>query len=392
MRKNCYKTAESVSTGHPDSCTDYIVNSILDEYLAQDPNARVAIDGVFKNTYLTLGGEITSTAKVDIPEVVKRCLKEIGYDFEPDITLHIYEQSPDIALGTNDNVGGAGDQGTITGYACNDNGAMIPLEKALADALIRDMYFNKRQLYKFIKSDMKSQITLHYDEEGNFTVDTVIFACQHSEETDEETIKQIVIDSFIEVAQDFNLTLGAITDTKYIVNGTGKFIIGGPEADSGEVGRKIVVDSYGVSVPVGGGTYNGKDPSKVDRSAAYMARYVAKNIIAANLADECLITVSYCIGHADPISVEYDFKGTEKAPTQAIIDACNELFSFKPADIINTLNLKQPIYAQAGAICHFGLENKPLITNPDDTVSIPWEQIDKATELWETVKYHIHNN
>ena len=391
MRKNCYRTAESVSCGHPDSCTDYIVNSILDEYLAQDPNARVAIDGVFKSTYLTLGGEITSTAKVDIPEVVKRCLKEIGYEFEPNITLHIYEQSPDIALGTNEEVGGAGDQGTITGYACKGPRNM-PLEKALADEIVRLMFTRTRLIDDSIKSDMKSQVTLHYDNDGIPHITTVVFACQHTEGTTQEHILSLVQASTLNAMERCELDVEEFGNIRFVINGTGQFILGGPEADSGEVGRKIVVDAYGVSVPVGGGTYNGKDPSKVDRSAAYMARYVAKNIIAANLADECLVTVSYCIGHADPISIEYDFYGTEKAPTDAIINACADVFSFRPADIINTLKLKQPIYAQAGAICHFGLADKPLITNPDDTVSIPWEQTDKAIDLWESVKYYIHND
>lgn len=393
MRKNCYKTAESVSCGHPDSCTDYIVNSILDAYLAEDPNARVAIDGVFKNTYLTLGGEITSTAKIDIPSIVKRCLKEIGYTFEPNITLHIYEQSPDIALGTNDNVGGAGDQGTITGYACKGP-RFIPLEKALADEIIRIMFTEFRPEHSEIKSDMKSQVTLHYDENGNPQLGVVVFACQHTEDADQykitEYVKQATTQAVSNLGLDFSLT--DLDHVMYIVNGTGKFILGGPEADSGEVGRKIVVDSYGVSVPVGGGTYNGKDPSKVDRSAAYMARYVAKNIVKAELADECLITVSYCIGYKTPISIEYDFFGTEKVPAEAIIEACRQIFSFEPAEIIKTLQLKRPIYSQAGAICHFGLEEKPYIYDKSMTVTVPWEQTNKVLELSKAVTDYIHNN
>lgn len=301
------------------------------------------------------------------------------------VVLHIYEQSPDIALGTNDTVGGAGDQGTITGYACNHNSRMIPTEKALADELVRQMYLYTRPNVYGIKSDMKSQVTIKYDEEGTPSIDTVVFACQHAEGTDQEYILTLVQACLIESAKLLGLTALLTDDTKFIVNGTGKFILGGPEADSGEVGRKIVVDAYGVSVPVGGGTYNGKDPSKVDRSAAYMARYVAKNIVAADLADECLITVSYCIGLADPISIEYDFRGTEKVPASYIIDACSKLFSFRPADIINTLGLRRPIYATSGLIGHFGLEEKTSLSG-DDTVIIPWEQTNKAPQLYHLVK------
>lgn len=393
--KNCYKTAESVSVGHPDSYMDYVVNSILDAYLTIDPDSRVAIDGVVKNKFITLGGEITSKAELSdeyIIELIKKATKEIGYTFEPEVTLHLYKQSPEIAMGTNDEVGGAGDQGTITGYACNTNESMVPLEKALADALIKDMYFHQRKVYNstkgdYIRSDMKSQVTLHYLDNGEFEVDTVIFACQHSEDATEEDIRQIVIDSFLNVAENFNLTIGSIENTKYIVNGTGKFVIGGPEADSGEVGRKIVVDAYGVSVPVGGGTYNGKDATKVDRSAAYMARYVAKNIVAADLADECLITVSYVIGHADPVSVEYDFKGTEKVDKDKLIKVCNSLFSFKPADIINKLNLKKPIFATSGLMSHYGSLIKFGLTN--DKVIVPWEETDMTEILIESVN-HSH--
>lgn len=611
------------------------------------------------------------------------------------VVLHIYEQSPDIALGTNDTVGGAGDQGTITGYACNHNSRMIPTEKALADELVRQMYLYTRPNVYGIKSDMKSQVTIKYDEEGTPSIDTVVFACQHAEGTDQEYILTLVQACLIKSAELLGLTALLTDDTKFIVNGTGKFILGGPEADSGEVGRKIVVDAYGVSVPVGGGTCvdadtefltptgwkkisdyqqgdlvaqwdnynlqfvkpyayieqpaetmyhfkspksidmvlsenhdivyittkgninkkrvkdlleqhnykikngfhgdipltfnyegdsgltltddeirlqiafcadgcmtdesspfmnlkrarkkqriiellnstntpftqsdykdgysrfkftppiltksikdallgankhqlsiikeelpkwdgdnislyrttnkedadfaqfvfmhdgtqadisvddrvgyirgeyeiksicysvypntrtthnlrngnisiedyktdmmycftvpsgmlllrrnnkifvtgncNGKDPSKVDRSAAYMARYVAKNIVAADLADECLITVSYCIGLADPISIEYDFRGTEKVPASYIIDACSKLFSFRPADIINTLGLRRPIYATSGLIGHFGLEEKTSLSG-DDTVIIPWEQTNKAPQLYHLVK------
>lgn len=686
MLKNCYKTAESVSVGHPDAYLDAVVNHILDAYLAQDPNTRFALDGVVKNKFVTLGGEITSTAKVDIPEVVREVTELIGYEFTPEVTLHVYEQSPDIALGTNDEVGGAGDQGTITGYACKGNPRMIPLEKALADELIRVMYINKRGEYDFIKPDMKSQVTLYYNEEGLPIIDTIVFACQHTADSNREMILPILKEAIQEACD--RLEVSNNEDAKIILNGTGLFIQGGPEADSGEVGRKIVVDSYGVSVPVGGGTCvdadtefltptgwkkisdyqqgdlvaqwdnfnlqfvkpyayieqpaetmyhfkspksidmvlsenhdivylstkgninkkrvkdlleqhnykikngfhgdipltfnydgdsgltltddeiklqiafcadgcmtdesspfmnlkrarkkqrliellnstntpftqsdykdgysrfrftppiltksikdallgankhqlsiikeelpkwdgdnislyrttnkedadfaqfvfmhdgtqadisvddrvgyirngyeiksicysvypntrtahslkngnisiedyktdmmycftvpsgmlllrrnnkvfvtgncNGKDCTKVDRSAAYMARYVAKTIVNANLADECLITVSYVIGHKDPVSIDYDFKGTERLNKDILIKVCNELFSFRPADIIKRLELTNPIFGPAGIISHYGLKFKASLTG-DSYVRVPWEDVEEST-------------
>lgn len=386
MLKNCYKTAESVSCGHPDSYMDAVVNHILDAYLEQDPNTRFALDGVVKNKFVTLGGEITSTAKVDIPAVAREVTELIGYDFTPEVTLHVYEQSPDIALGTNDEVQGAGDQGTITGYACTGNPRMMPLEKALADELIRVMYINKRGEYDFIKPDMKSQITIYYNEEGLPILDTVVFACQHTTAADHGALLPILKDAIQEACD--RLEVSNNEEAKIILNGTGLFIIGGPEADSGEVGRKIVVDAYGVSVPVGGGTYNGKDATKVDRSAAYMSRYVAKTIVNAGLADECLITVSYVIGHKDPVSIDYDFKGTEHFNKELIAKACNELFSFKPADIIKRLELTNPIFGPASIVSHFGLKFKGSLTG-DSYVRIPWEDVEESTtQLLDALKEH----
>ena len=376
-----YKTAESVSTGHPDSCMDYIVNSILDAFLQQDPTSRVAIDGVAKDKYITLGGEITSQADIsddDIKEIITKCLQDIGYTYTPEITLHLFQQSPDIALGTNDEVAGAGDQGTITGYAVSSNPTNIPLEKALADKLVQKMFLNKRPSYDFIKSDMKSQVTLKYDNDS-FIVDTVVFACQHTEEATQVQLESIVYDAFTEACDELEIPSSLYENTKFIVNGTGKFILGGPEADSGEVGRKIVVDSYGVSVPVGGGTYNGKDCTKVDRSAAYYARYVAKNLVATHLVDECLITISYCIGLSNPISVEYEFFDTNRIPKEQLINACSKVFDFTPANMIQELNLKSPIFATAGLMCHFGSTRKTSLDG--FTITIPWERTDKVDDI-----------
>lgn len=389
MRKNRLFTAESVSPGHPDSYMDYIVNSILDAYLTQDPDARVAIDGVVKNKYITLGGEITSTAKIsdeNIVNIIKRCTEEIGYEFEPEVTLHIYKQSPDIALGTNDDVGGAGDQGTITGYACQGP-RNIPLEKALADEIINHTFMDIRLNHKFMKSDMKAQVTLKYDESGKPSVDTVVFACQHSEDCDDLELKDIITRSITWVFNEMKIPY---TNCTYIINGTGKFIQGGPEADSGEVGRKIVVDAYGVSVPVGGGTYNGKDPSKVDRSAAYYSRYIAKNLVESGLVDECLITVSYCIGLADPISVDYDFFGTEHYDKDIILKVLDRVTDYRPKAMIKQLRLKRPIYAVSGLIGHYGLPRK-LGLDFQTLVTIPWEQTDLVSAIHESLEFILHN-
>ena len=395
-----YRTAESVSTGHPDSLTDYIVNSILDAYLEQDPNTRFAMDGVFKDKYLTLAGEITSDADISqdqIKEIINTCIKEVGYDFTPEVTLHLFKQSPDIALGTNDEVGGAGDQGTITGYACSNNYRMIPLEKALADSLVERMfkYYRLSESY-LVRPDMKSQVTLHYDENNKCIIDYVIFACQHYDISDAaEKITELVKQSLLDILPDFQLSEDSISNTKYVVNGTGKFIIGGPEADSGEVGRKVVVDAYGVSVPVGGGTFNGKDPSKVDRSAAYMARYVAKQIVSANLASEVTITVSYAIGKADPVSINYDFHNSISEDSEYIesdiIEACNSLWSFRPQEIIKFLGLKRPIYAIAGLMCHFGQEYKTDL-NDNVGITVPWENTDGVQDLLTYLQNHKGGN
>lgn len=372
---------------------DYIVNSILDAYLEQDPNSRVAIDGVAKNKFITLGGEITSNALIsdkDIEDIIKQCLIDIGYEYEPTIILLLYKQSPEIALGTNDEVGGAGDQGTITGYACNSVN-YIPLEKHLADSLVRRLFTKTRKENVNIKSDMKTQVTIHYDETGDISIPKVVAAVQHTKDITRSEIKDLVVEEFISICKDINLPISALDNTEYIVNGTGLFIQGGPEADSGEVGRKIVVDSYGVSVPVGGGTYNGKDCTKVDRSAAYMARYVAKNIVAAGLAEECLITVSYCIGLAEPMSIDYDFKGTEHYDSHLITQICNEIFSFKPQDIIKTLKLQRPMFATAGVISHFGLPRKTSLDESYEIV-VPWEVTDKAAELQALVVTSLNNS
>lgn len=692
-------SAESVSVGHPDKLTDYIVDSILDEILKEDPNARVAIDGVFKDKYLTLGGEITTTAKPNYEEIIRRSIKEVGYEKlseEVEITLHIFEQSPDIALGTNDDIGGAGDQGTITGFACDDCEALIPLEKYMADEILRHIYFILRNKVDFIEPDMKSQVTLRTNGVDDTKIKTVVLAIMHKQGVEKQKLIDIAQEAVTRVSQDLNIPF--CDDYNLIVNGTGEFVMGGPEADSGEVGRKIVVDAYGVRVPVGGGTYCvdgdteylskdgwrkikdysgedvaqwdnwkiqfvqpyayidqpadkmyrlyspngidmvmsenhdivyvstkgninkkrlkdlitddlkfmngfhgdipitytfdgfdgvnlsddeirlqvafcadgiivddtrgtinikkgrkkqrlldlfnklniqyssydhdegytrytfippilskslkdclckanseqlkiiaselplwdgdasscyrttikedadfaqyvfmsqgnyafiavddrvgepygedgqyirksvcyivypekrsthalrnghlnieefttdrmycftvpsgmlllrrnnrvfvtgncGKDPSKVDRSAAYMARYVAKNIVASGIAGVCEITVSYCIGLADPISIDYNFYGSTTVDPDIIIEEVNKLVSFRPKDIIEKLDLRKPVYSTSGLFGHFGLSGKLGLDG--SYTPVPWEQLTLKDELFKNVMARI---
>lgn len=379
-RINRYFTAESVSPAHPDKTMDYIADTIVDAILKDDPQARIAIDGVCKNEIVTLGGEITTIAKPQYSQLIRQCLLDLGHDGLVDKVipvLHLFGQSPDIALGTNDDVMGAGDQGTITGYACSGNDMMVPLEKALADSIMRELFLTTRPQNEFMKSDMKSQVTLYYDEEGVPHLHTIVVACQHTEGVDKELLFNTIKDSIADVLYNFGIPGN---DYELIVNGTGEFTIGGPEADAGEVGRKIVVDSYGVSVPVGGGAFSGKDPSKVDRSAAYYARYVAKNIVSAGLADECLITLSYCIGLSKPISVDYEFFGTEKYDREDILTVLDEVTSYEPRNIIDILQLRRPIYAVSGLFGHFGTKQK-LGLDSKTLVTVPWEQTNMVEEL-----------
>ena len=246
---------------------------------------------------------------------------------------------------------------------------------------MRTLFFDVRPKSSILKSDMKSQVSIYYDDNGEPRPTYIIVACQHTEDASEEQVQEEVSAGIITAASKFNLPLD---DCVFIINGTGKFTLGGPEADSGEVGRKLVVDNYGVSVPIGGGAFSGKDATKVDRSAAYMARYIAKNIVAANLADECLITVSYCIGVSEPVSVEYNFFGTEHFPKDKIIELVNKYVDFTPRVMINTLNLRKPIFATAGLIGHFGLSRKTNLRTKEEII-IPWESLDLSEDLYNEV-------
>lgn len=369
-------TAESVSPGHPDKLMDYIGDSILDYILERDPHARVAIDGVIKDKYLTLGGEVTTSIDyIDYESIVKQSLLDLGYhdlSLEVEFTANIFKQSPDIALGTNDDVAGAGDQGTITGYACAGNPTLIPLEKALADELMLYLYLYSRKVYNFLRPDMKSQVTIYYDDNNVPHIHTVILALQHTEDATQEQLEEVAQEAVNHLADRFDVD---ILNAKIIVNGTGRFIIGGPYADSGEIGRKIVADQYGVRVPVGGGNLNAKDPSKVDRSAAYYARYVAQSIVREGLADEVLITVSYCIGLSQPISVNYDFKGTNHFNEDFLVRELNKITDFSPSNMIKELDLLRPIYATSGLFGHYG-RSKKFSLRDESVVYVPWEHTD----------------
>ena len=369
-------TAESVSVGHPDSYVDYVINSCLDEVLRQDPKARFACDGLAKNEMITLGGEVTTTADVNYGEVVSNATKEVGYEWEPVFTNQIFTQSADIALGTSEDMGeniGAGDQGTIAGYACNETEDFYPLAKALADEVLRELFAKfKSGEFKWAKADMKSQITVDYTGEKP-SVAKVVIACSHADDYVEDEFKAYIKKVCADTFTRYNVNH---LDADYIINGTGRFTIYGPIGDSGECGRKIVVDAYGIHpvATVGGGTFNGKDGSKVDKSAAYYTRYVAKNIVAAGLADECRIDVAYCIGIAEPMSVVYNFNGTEHYPAERIEEIVNSVVSFRPATMKNFLNGFTD-FATAGFISHFGKAVKKNPMNGKDVV-IPWEQLD----------------
>lgn len=376
-------TAESVSVGHPDSYMDYIVNSCLDAVLASDKTARFACDGVAKDKNVVLAGEITTTAKSlkkVLKETVIRATQEVGYEWEPTVDLEIYQQSPDIALGTNDGMGtqiGAGDQGTITGYACNETEECYPLVKAIADELARDLFLKfKSGEFKDSKADIKTQITVDYS--GDVPKAThIVVAASHSEDFDESEFKMFIRREAVNIVEKFGVDC---SDARYIINGTGKFTIYGPIGDSGEVGRKIVVDAYGLHplASVGGGTFNGKDTTKVDRVAAYGCRYVAKNIVAAGLADECRIDVAYCIGIAEPMSIRYDFNNTNKVDEELIINKVKELFSFTPDNLRTKFACDD--FATAGLISHFGNSEK-ISLRTGELVKIPWEQLDLVDEL-----------
>jgi S-adenosylmethionine synthetase len=374
-------TSESVGEGHPDKVCDQISDSVLDEVLRQDPYGRVACETYVTMGLLIVGGEITTTGYVDVHNLTRNVLKEIGYthpkygfDYHTCAVINtIHSQSPDIAQGVN--TGGAGDQGFMVGFACNETEELMPLPIMLAHRLVRRMAEVRRKgILKYLGPDCKSQVSVEYHDGKPKRVDCCVMACQHLEEILDSTgekITKAARQEMIEVIARPILKEYMDKNTKFFVNETGKFVVGGPQSDTGMTGRKIVVDTYGGMAATGGGAFSGKDPTKVDRSGAYMARYVAKNIVAAGLAEKCQLHVAYVIGRAEPLAVMVDTFGTGKISDEAIAKLIHSNFDLTPKGMIKTLDLLRPIYLKTACYGHFGR------TEPE----FRWEATDKAAAL-----------
>lgn len=382
MANDYFFTSESVSEGHPDKVADQISDAILDAILAQDPKARVAAETLCNTGLVVLAGEITTHANVDYIQVARNTLREIGYDntaygidYKGCAVLVAYDkQSPDIAQGVDkahdDGLDqGAGDQGLMFGYACDETAELMPLPIHLSHRLVeRQSQLRRDGRLTWLRPDAKSQVTLRYVNGKPDSIDTVVLSTQHGEDISLEKLREAVIEEIIKPVLPAHLIKG---DIKYLVNPTGRFVIGGPQGDCGLTGRKIIVDTYGGAAPHGGGAFSGKDPSKVDRSAAYAGRYVAKNVVAAGLATRCLIQISYAIGVAKPTSVMVSTFGTGKIADEKIAALVAEHFDLRPKGIVKMLDLLRPIYRKTAAYGHFGREE------PEFT----WEQCDKAPAI-----------
>lgn len=376
MEKNLF-TSESVSEGHPDKLCDQISDAILDECLRQDKYSRVACECFATTNLLVIGGEITTNAKVDYEAVARDVMRRIGYTAEDlgidadtcEIKVVMDTQSSDIALGTNVEVGGAGDQGIMFGYATNETETYMPLPISMAHELVRyASELRHNGTFKHARPDMKSQVTIDYTDENNPKVDTILMSIQHDPDFNEEEFKTFIKEKIMkEVVRKHHMN----EDYKVFINPTGRFVIGGPHGDTGLTGRKIIVDTYGGMARHGGGAFSGKDPSKVDRSAAYITRYIAKNIVATGLCDRIEIQLSYAIGVKDPTSVHVDTYGTGKVADEVILDAIKKEFDLTPQGIINTLDLLNPIYGPTAAYGHFGRTD----------VEFPWEKLNKVEDL-----------
>jgi len=377
-------TSESVSEGHPDKVADQISDAILDAILTQDPTSRVACETLVTTGMAVLAGEITTKAVIDYPKIVRDTIREIGYndssmgfDWETcAILTSIDKQSPDIAQGVTEGEGmfkeqGAGDQGLMFGFACNETPELMPMSILLAHKLVSRLSdVRKAGVLDFLRPDSKSQVSIQYVNDKPVHVDTVVISSQHAPEVSYEMIKEGIIEEVVKKIIPAELM---DANTKFLINPTGRFVIGGPMGDCGLTGRKIIVDSYGGHGAHGGGAFSGKDPSKVDRSAAYMGRYVAKNLVAAGLCDRCEVQVAYAIGVAEPVSVMVDTNGTGKIPSKRIAEIVREVFDLRPRGIIQELDLLRPIYKKTAAYGHFGREL------PEFT----WERTDKAALIRE---------
>ena len=371
-------TSESVTEGHPDKICDQISDAVLDAILSEDPMGRVACETTASTGLIHIMGEISTSCYVDIQKIARGVVREIGYDrakygFDCDtcgIIVNIDEQSEDIALGTNDDVGGAGDQGMMFGYACDETPELMPMAISLAHKLARRLTaIRKEGRVDYLRPDGKTQVTVEYDEDRNpVRVDTVVISTQHAPDVSLEQIREDMIRLVIQPTIPAELL---DENTRVYVNPTGRFVIGGPQGDTGLTGRKIIVDTYGGSAPHGGGAFSGKDPTKVDRSAAYAARWAAKNVVAAGLAKRCQIQLAYAIGVAKPVSILVETFGTGKVSDAKLSEAVSAVFDFRPGAIIRDLDLRRPIYRQLAAYGHMGRED----------LGVVWEQCSRTEEL-----------
>ncbi len=381
MKGKYFLTSESVGEGHPDKVCDQISDAVLDAVIAKDPNGRVACETYVTMGLTIVGGEITTTTFVDVLNLVRHTLRDIGYtdckyglDYKTCAVINtIHSQSPDISQGVDR--GGAGDQGIMIGFACNETPEFMPLPIMLAHKLVKRMADVRRgSILSYLGPDCKSQVTIEYADNKPKRIDAVVLACQHTEDILDATGKKITPKARQELIDVIALpVLGKMVDkeTKFYVNETGKFVVGGPQSDTGMTGRKIIVDTYGGVVSHGGGAFSGKDPTKVDRSATYMARYIAKNVVASGISDKCWIQLSYVIGQPEPVSVMLDTFDTGKISEQEIAKLVRKNFDLTPKGIIKELNLLRPIYKNTACYGHFGREDKDFT----------WERIDKAAVL-----------